>query len=864
MNPSQKVMKILKKLIITIAATLGLASSLAAQGSTGLVVDYNNAPRKYTIADIKVTGAENYDPSIIIGFSGLSKGQTISIPGDEITNSIKRFWKQGLFNDVKINAYKVEDNNIYLNIVLQQRPKITNVIINGVKKSEREDLEKQIGLTRGGQMTKNLEDQTRLAVQRYFKEKGYYNVLVNIRQNLDNAMPNSVYVNIDIDKGSKVKVHKIKFEGNDNLSVWKLNRAMKKTNEAGKWYNLFSSKKYVKSLYETDLQNIIEKYNQIGYRDAFIEADTVKDCDKKYNRVDIDIKINEGKKYYVRDIKWVGNTLYNSKDLDNLLRIKKGDVYNAKLLNDRLMNDEDAVANLYQDNGYLFSNIDPVEVNIDGDSIDYEMRIYEGQQAVINKIGINGNDKVYDHVVRRELRTKPGQLYSKSDIMRTMREIAQMGYFDPEQIVPDIKPNPENGTVDIDYNLQSKSSDQVEMSLGYGATGLTGSVGLKFTNFAIQNIFKPKTYRIVPQGEGQTLSLRATTNGRYYTSFSGSFTDNWFGGKRPNQLTLSAFYSMQSGISSRSNVYAANYYSSMYSSSQYGTYYAYDIDPDKYIHIFGVSLGLGKRLSWPDDYFTLSVAASYSRYTLKNWSYFIMTDGNANNFNFDVTFGRSSIDNPIYTRTGSMFSVSCEFTPPYSLFDHRDFSKLSDSEKYKWLEYHKWKVKGRIFTPLTKDQKLVLMTRMEYGFLGYYNKDRRSPFGTFYVGGDGMSGSYSTYSTEVVGLRGYASGSLTPYTAAGGYNGNLYTRLSLELRYPIVLKGSTTIFALAFLEGGNCWAEFNEFNPLDLKRSAGVGVRLFLPMFGLMGVDWGYGFDEVKNTPSYSGSHFSFVIGQEF
>lgn len=859
-------MQLFRHIIIKIATAITVALAIApnATAETELDIDYSAIPRKYTIADINVIGAKNYDPSIIKGFSGLNVGQRISIPGDEITNSIKKFWKQGLFNDIKISAAKIEGDSIWLNIILQQRPKISDVKIIGVKKSEKEDIEPKISLMRGGQISKSKEDQSRNAILTYFKEKGYYNVNIDIRERPDNSIPNSEYVDIIINKGNKVKVHRIKFEGNDHLSRWKLNRAMKKTNETGRWYNLLSTKKYVKSLYETDLQNIVDKYNEIGYRDAFIEQDTVVTCDRNIDRVDISIKINEGKKYYFRDIKWVGNTLYNSKDLDNLLRIKKGDTYNSKLLENRLNNDEDAVSNLYQDNGYLFSNITPIETKIDGDSIDYEMRIYEGQQAVINNVGINGNDKVYEHVVRRELRTKPGQLYSKSDIMRTMREIAQMGFFDQEQIVPDIKPDPENGTVDIDYNLVSKSSDQIEMSLGYGATGLTGSLGLKFTNFAIQNIFKPKTYRIVPQGEGQTLSLRATTNGRYYTSFSGSFSDNWFGGKRPNQLTLSAFYSMQSGISSRSDVYASNYYSSLYSSSDYGTYYAYDIDPDKYIHIFGVSLGFGKRLSWPDDYFTLSASMSYSRYNLKNWNYFIMTDGTANNFNFEVSLGRSSIDNPIYTRQGSMFSVSCEFTPPYSLFDNRDFSKLSDSEKYKWLEYHKWKIKGRMFTPLTKDQKLVLMTRLEYGFLGYYNKDRRSPFGTFYVGGDGMSGSYSTYSTEVVGLRGYSSGSLTPYTATGGYNGNLYTRLSIELRYPIVLKGSTTIYALAFVEGGNCWAEFKDFNPLDLKRSAGVGIRLFLPMFGLMGVDWGYGFDTVKDTPSYSGSQFSFVIGQEF
>jgi len=829
-----------------------------------LEIDYGSSPHTYKIADIKVTGAKGYEPSIIIGFSGLNIGQTISLPGDEISNAIKRFWKQGLFDDVKITTTKMEGDQIWLNIVLKQRPKISKVYFEGLKKSQKEDLSPQINLFDGGQFTTNNEDQTRHVIKGYFNEKGYRNAEVEITSIPDNAQPNCVFVNIAVDKGKKVKVHRIYYEGNEHLSRHKLNRAMKKTNES-RFYNLFKTKKFVGDLYKEDKQNLVSKFNEFGYRDAYIVSDTVYACGHgKKEKVDIRIKVSEGRKYYIRSIRWVGNTLYSTAELNRLLRIAPGDVYNAKYLNDRIQGDEDAVANLYQDNGYLFSSIDPVEARIEGDSIDFEMRIYEGKQAVINRVGINGNDRVYEHVVRRELRTKPGQLYSKSDIMRTMREIAQMGYFDPEKIVPDIQPDPENGTVDINYNLETKSSDQIEMSLGYGATGLTGSLGIKFTNFAIQNLFKPETYRIVPQGEGQTLSLRATTNGSYYTSFSGTFVDNWFGGKRPNQLSLSMYYSMQSGVSSRSNVYASNYYSSMYSSSDYGTYYAYDIDPDKYVHIFGVSLGLGKRLNWPDDYFTLNTSLNYQRYSLKNWTYFIMTDGTANNFSIDLTLGRSSIDNPIYTRQGSAFSLSCEFTPPYSLFDHRDFSKLKDSERYRWLEYHKWKFKGRLFTPLTKDQKLVVMTRMEYGFLGYYNSDRRSPFGTFYMGGDGMSGSYSTYSTETIGLRGYSSGSLTPYTSTGGYNGNLYTRLTMELRYPLVLKGTTTIYALAFVEGGNCWSEFTEFDPFELKRSAGVGVRLFLPMFGLMGVDWGYGFDEVKNTPSYSGSHFSFIIGQEF
>lgn len=836
---------------------LFLVVHVAFAQADGFELDYSATPKSYEIADISVTGADSYEKSVIINFSELAVGDQITIPGDDITNVVKRFWKQGLFSNVKISANKIVGDQIWLDINLEQRPKISDIRYVGVKKSEQEDLELQIKMTKGGQFTPNLENQARTVVLGYFEEKGFHNADVRIIADNDISNPNSVLITFDIDKKTKVKVHKITIEGNKNLSKRKINKVMKKTNEKGKLVNIFRTKKFVKPLYEADKVALIEKYNEIGYKDATIEEDSV----SKYNEnsVDIYMKIVEGKKYYFRNIKWVGNTLYSSDFLNQMLRIKKGDVYNGKLLSDRLTMDEDAVSNLYQDNGYLFSYIDPVETNIDGDSIDFEMRIYEGRQATINKIGITGNSRVYEHVVRRELRTKPGQLYSKSDIMRTLREIAQMGHFDPESMVPDIQPDPENGTVDINYQLETKSSDQVELSAGYGATGITGSLGLTFTNFAIQNIFKPSTYKIVPQGEGQRFSVKGTTNGRYYTSFSASFVDPWFGKKRPNSFSLSLYYSMQSGISDRSSSTYNNYYYSMYGNS-----YAYEVDPDKYIHTFGAALGWGTRLSWPDDYFTFNATLGYQRYSLKNWYYFIMRDGVSNNVNFNLSLSRNSIDNPIYTRTGSSVGLSVEFTPPYSLFSGKDYSNASDTEKYEFLEYHKWKFKSRTFLPLTKDQKLVLMTRIEYGFLGYYDKNRRSPFQTFYMGGDGLSGSSTSYSTDVVALRGYANGSLTPYTSTGGYNGNVYTRLSMELRYPIVTEGSTTIYVLGFVEGGNCWSEFSDFSPFDLKRSAGVGVRLFLPMFGLMGVDWGYGFDTVKDTPSYSGSNFSFILGQEF
>lgn len=867
-------------------------------------IDYNFSARQYEIADITVEGAESYENSVIIGFSELAVGKKITIPGDDITTVVKRFWKQGLFSDVKITAEKIADGKIWLKIAVKQQPKISEIRFSGCKKSHIEDLEAGIGLTKGGQFTQNLENQAKNAVFKFYEEKGYHAAEVSVTAEKDMAQLNSVIVKIDVNKRFKLKVNTIKFDGNHNMSDFKLNRVMKKTNERGKILNIFSSKKFVRSLYDADKQAVIEKYNEKGFRDAQIVRDTVtpsatykvkcrrseaftfsKYLKSVYNKnvrkeiynydtistkysnklVDVYVKIEEGKKYFFRDIKWVGNTIYSSEYLSQMLRINKGDVYNSKLLTDRLSVEDDAVGNLYQDNGYLFSNIDPVEVKVEGDSIDFEMRIYEGRQAVISKIGISGNTRVYEHVVRRELRTKPGQLYNKSDIMRTLREVAQMGHFDPENLQPEILPNQENGTVDINYNLETKSSDQIELSAGYGATGVTGSLGLKFTNFAIQNLFKPETYKIVPQGEGQTFSLKATTNGQYYSSFSASFLDPWFGKKRPNSLSLSAYFSMQSGVSPRySEAYNTSYYS-----QTYGTSYGYEVDPDQYLHTFGASLGWGTRLKWPDDYFMFNASLNYQLYSLKNWQYFIMENGTSKNINLALTLSRSSIDNPIYTRNGSSVALSVEATLPYSLMYDRNYSQArsesdSDAVKYEWLEYHKWKLKTKFFTPLSKNQKLVLMSRVEYGFLGYYDKNYRSPFQTFYVGGDGMSGSYTSYATDVVALRGYANGSLTPYASGGGYNGNVYTRLSFELRFPVVLEASTTIYALAFAEGGNCWSEFSDFNPFDLKRSAGVGVRLFLPMFGLMGVDWGYGFDEVKNTPSNSGSHFSFIIGQEF
>ncbi|MDR0811576.1 MAG: outer membrane protein assembly factor BamA, partial [Paludibacter sp.] len=630
-----------------------------------------------------------------------------------------------------------------------------------------------------------------------------------------------------------------------------------------------STKKFVREEYDKDKNNIIDKYNQIGYRDAYIVTDSVVTYDDK--SVDVYLTIDEGKKYYFRNIKWVGNTIYPYQQLDMILGIRKGDVYNHKHLMDRLITDEGtAVSKLYQDKGYLFSNIDPVEVMIDGDSIDFEMRIYEGKQATINEINIKGNERVYEHVVRRELRTKPGQLYSQSDIMRTLRELYQMGHFDPEQLKPDIQPNVENGTVDITYELATKSSDQIEFSAGWGATGIVGSLGLKFSNFAIQNLFRPSTYRIVPQGEGQTFSLNARTNGMSYSSASVSFFEPWLGGKRPNSLSASVYFSTQSSISDRyyrsmANMYDSYYYNSYYG-SDYNSAYMLGFDPNKYMRTIGASLGYGKRLSWPDDYFQFYGELSYQLFLLKGWDYtymFPMTEGVFHNLSLNLTLSRSSIDYPIYTRSGSQFSIGLKITPPYSLFDGKDYSNtsMSDQERYRFIEYHKWSFSGKMFTPLTPNNKaLVLMTRVMFGYVGEFNKYKRSPFETFYMGGDGMS-AYTSYGTDYIAMRGYESGSLTPSGSTMGY---LYDKFTMELRYPLSLEQSATIYLLGFLEAGNSFSDIKKvYNPFDLKRSAGVGVRIFLPMFGMMGIDWGYGFDVDNRTGKRGGSQFHFVLGQE-
>jgi len=844
------------------------------------VINYGTTGQKYEIAEITISGADNYEDFVLIGFSGLAVGDIITVPGDAISDVVKRFWKQGLFSDVKIYATKLADGKVWLNIALKQRPQVSKVNYIGLKKGEIDELKERLGIVEGNQITPNISDRAKTVIIKYMEEKGFMNVETNVYQKNDPEKPNHVIVDIEVDKRVKTRVKQIIVTGNNALSFNKINFAMKKTND-NNWRNFFRTKKFVREEFEKDKIALIEKYNEVGYRDAYIVSDSVVAIDDKH--VAVYLNVDEGNKYYFRDIKWIGNTVYPYEYLNQVLNINKGDVYNYKHLMERIQTDEnEAVSKLYQDRGYLFSNIEPVEVMIQNDSIDFEMRVYEGKQATINAVNIKGNTRVYEHVVRRELYTKPGQLYSQSDIMRTYRELAGMGHFDPEKIKPDIQPDPENGTVDISYELETKGSDQVEFSAGWGSTGVVGTLGLKFTNFAIQNLFKPETYRIVPQGEGQTFSINARTNGQSYTSFSASFIEPWLGGKRPNSLSVSLYYAAQSGVSERFYNSMQNYYnpyssygygSSYGSSSSYGSNYsdAYsamyqnEMDPDIYMRTLGASIGYGKRLNWPDDYFSFSGELSLQRFMLSNWAYLPpLTDGNYNNFSLSLTLSRNSIFNPIYTRRGSAFSLGLKITPPYSVFNGKDYADktMTDQERYKFIEYHKWTASAKTFTPLTVDEKLILMTRAMFGYLGHYNKNARSPYETYYMGGDGMS-AYTSYGTEYIAMRGYESGSMVPWDADRGTRiGYLYNKFTMELRYPLSLEQSATIYVLGFLEAGNSFNKLTDYKPFDLKRAAGVGVRIFLPMFGMMGIDWGYGFDK-NSSGTVSGSQFHFVLGQE-
>ena len=846
------------------------------------VILYSGTAKRYEIADIVVTGLDEKNHKTLIKLSGLTVGDRVYVPGPEITEAMKRLWNTGLFANAKILASKIEGDRVWLEIAMEPNPKIKEVVFHGVRKGESSELEDKIGLFAGSQISQNALDRSEKLIRKYFDEKGFKDADVRVQQRSEVDEDGLAYVDVFIDKKDKVKVRTIHIEGNEALTDNNIRHLMKKTNEKGRLKEFFRTKKFVNEEFLNDMDNIRERYGELGYRDAYIVRDSIS-SNPEDNTVDVWLTIDEGDKYYIRDITWMGNTVYTNDQLLQMLNMKPGEVYNQKKLSQRVKDDEDAIGKMYYNQGYVMFQLNPVEATVVGDSIDLEMRIAEGPKASINRVDIHGNDRLYENVVRRELYVRPGDTFSYDALERSYRSIAQMGHFEPTTINPDIKRDPSNGTVDIDWQLESKPNDQVELSMGWGQTGIIGRVGLNFTNFSIYNLFhKSDNYRMfIPQGDGQTLSISGQTNGKFYHSYSVSFYEPWLGGKRPNSFSVSLFYSKQSDISD--NYYNSAYYQNMYNYMYgYGNYYGnyggyynnYEsyYDPDKYISLFGASIGWGKRLHWPDDYFTFYSELSYTRYKMKQWDYFLINNGSCNNINFGITISRNTTDNPIFPRTGSEFSASVHFTPPYSLWDGVDYENLAAdktsatyqdelSRKHKWIEYNKWKFRSRTFTSLTNGPKrrLVLMTRFDFGLLGHYNKYKKSPFETFCVGGDGMSGGSYTYATEIVGLRGYDNASLTPYS-----DGYAYTRMATELRYPLLMENSTTIYALAFLEAGNAWNSIGKFNPFDLKRSAGAGVRILLPMVGLMGIDWAYGFDPINGSRQYGGSQVHFILGQEF
>lgn len=813
-------------------------------------IDYTN-PKEYVLGGITISGVQFLDNNILIMLTGLSVGDKITVPGDKISKAIENLWKQGLFGNISVSVVKIHENTIFLDFKIEEKPRLTKFSFTGIKKSEADNIREKIKLTKGDVVTENLLIRTKDIIKEYFIDKGFLFADVNIVQKKDSTEANSMMLSINVDKKSKVKINKINFSGNtpyksniikqikgknEFLSDGALKRSMKKTKEKN-FFRIFKASKFLNEEFENDKEALINKYNELGFRDASIIHDSVYKFNEK--TVNIDLKISEGNRYYFRNINWVGNTKYSDAYLSNILGIKKGDIYNQKLLDSKLFMSQESVdiSSLYLDDGYLFFSITPVEVNVDKDSIDLEIRIYEGKQARIKRIIINGNTKTHDNVIMREIRTKPGQLFNRSDIIRSQRELLQLGYFNQETLGVNPKPDPTDGTVDIEYTVEETSSDQIELSGGWGAGRVVGTLGVSFNNFSFKNFLKKGAWSPVPSGDGQKLSLRAQSYGIGYQSYNLSFTEPWFGGKKPNALSFSVYHSIQSNGLAKSD------------------------ENREAIAINGVSIGLGKRLTWPDDYFTIYHTLGIQNYQVDNYySSFAFSDGYSNNVNYSILFGRNSIDAPIYPRSGSENVLSVQLTPPFSLLSNKDYSTLTDQEKFKWIEYHKWKFNTSWYTKLAGN--LVLNMRSKFGFLGLYNKEVGiSPFERFYLGGDGLSG-FSLDGREIIALRGYANNTLTPRGSLGYIGGTIYNKYTMELRYPVSLNPMATIFVLGFAEAGNCFVKFNDFNAFQVKRSAGVGVRIFLPMFGLLGLDWGYGFDEIPGVPSANKSQFHFSIGQ--
>ena len=877
-----------------------LLLSVAAQAQIGIglgsdpepSVNYSN-PKEYELAEIGISGTEFLDNNALISLSGLKIGDRIEIPGDEITNALKKLYAQGIIEDVRIFFTKVEDGKAYLNLQVKERPRMRTVQFQGINKTQQGELSDLIDPIRGKVVTPALIKNTELGIRNHFVEKGYLNTEVKIEQKQDTVLRNSVSLLVEVDRKSKVRINKIYVKGNENIQDSKLKKKMKSTNEhirfnlledwAKRLFNLspktlkqmadsshevsnqrvkqyindhvklnfFNSSKFVQSEYETDKDNLVSHYNTKGYRDANIKNDSVYKYDE--NNVDVMVEVDEGKKYYFREIDWVGNYVYDDATLTAVLGILKGDAYDMEKVNERLNFNPNGpdVSSLYMDDGYLFFSVNPVEVRIEGDSIDVEMRVFEGAQATISKVIIKGNDRTSDHVIRREIRTLPGQKFNRSLLIRTQRELSQMGYFDPEQIGLNPVPNPAEGTVDIEYTLVEKPSDQIELSGGWGGNfGFVGTVGLIFNNFSLRNIPHMENWRPLPVGDGQRLALRIQANGKQFQNYSLTFSEPWLGGKKPNSLTVSLSRAIQRNVN-------------IFTSETFGE-----------LKLTSATVGLGRRVKWPDDFFTLTNSLRFQKYELTDFSISRLgfATGDANSIVFNTTLARNSIDNPMFPREGSSLSLSLDLTPPYSNWRDIDYENALPEVKFKWVEYHKVMFDASFFTRVMGD--LIVNARAHLGFLGAYNPDVTgiAPFERFFLGGDGLGNqNFGIIGTDQIGLRGYENQALTPprYDIDGRLLGDgevdggvAFTKYVVELRYPVSLNPSATIYVLGFMEAGNNFYTYNDYDPFSLFRSAGLGARIFMPAFGLIGVDWAYGFDTVPGQLERSGAQFHFSIGQ--
>ena len=838
----------MRRILIITTAIFIFSAKLFAQGNDSDYINLNYlSPNKYTIDKITVTGTLFMDKNILILISGLSKDQEINVPGEELRKAVEVLWKQGLFSDVKIYCTGVNGNKINLDIQLTERPRLSKYSIKGLRKAETKNVKEELDLESGQVITENLTNKTLNKIKAYFYKKGYFNALVTVKNEPDPAKPGQQIMRISVSKGPRVKVYNITIDGNEKVTDRKLLASMKKPKRKKNKLNIFASSKFIEETYNEEKPKILEKYASMGYRDAQIEKDSIYVISP--NLVNIVIKVKEGKQYYFRDISFIGNTKYTNAELAKVLSIKKGEIFNQSKLDSRLFMNPSGydISSLYMDDGYLFFNINPVEINVENDSIDLEVRIYEGKQATINKVMVTGNDKTSDHVILRQIRTVPGDKFSRSNIQRSIRELSQLNYFDPEKLGVNPIPNPQNGTVDIEYKVVEKPSDQIEASGGWGGMGgFIGTVGLSLNNFSTKRMFTKGAWDPLPSGDGQRVSLRVQSNGLGYRTYNFSFSEPWLGGKRPNSFTFSIYHSVQT------NLFVGGFNKS---DSRY-----------QYLRTTGATISLGKFLKWPDDYFTVSNSLNYQHYKFKDNGYFGFggtsglgfTEGNANNINFQNVISRNSTDQPIFPMDGSTFTFTTQVTPPYSLLrGNADYKTLSAEDKYKWLEYYKWKVEAIWYHKIVG--KLVLASSFKFGFLNYYNKDvGYSPFERFKLGGTGLVG-WNLYGSEVISQRGYDQYT----TGSGAVNFNKYT---LELRYPISTNPSATVYVHSFLEGGNAFYSIKDYNPFKLYRTAGVGVRFFLPMFGLLGLDCGWRFDNAPNNQPISQKKFlfQFFLGPQF